>query len=172
MHTSPSIRFEQAGDEASIARVHTAAFGHPDEAKLVAKLREIADPYISLVASLDDRLVGHILFTPVTIRAKSAFSPALGLAPMAVLPEHQGCGVGSALAGAGLLACSRASHFLVFVVGAPGFYSQFGFQPAPPLGLRYCSAEFDSVFMVAELAPGMLTGCTGWIEYLPPFSDS
>ncbi|MHC4219392.1 MAG: GNAT family N-acetyltransferase [Planctomycetota bacterium] len=164
-----SIAFEQAGDEAAIARVNDAAFGQPDEGKIVAAVRGTADPYISLVARVDDRLVGHILFTPVTIRGESSSSRALGLGPMAVLPEHQGCGIGSALAWAGLDACAGNGHEVVVVLGAPAFYSRFGFRPAPPLGLRFMSPEFDSAFMVVELAPGALSGRRGWVEYLPPF---
>ncbi|MHC4415712.1 MAG: GNAT family N-acetyltransferase [Planctomycetota bacterium] len=167
-----AIRIERAGDDAAIAHVHTAAFEGPQEAAIVTELRKIAHPFISLVAHLDDRLVGHILFTPVTIRSDPHPTPALGLGPMAVLPETQGRGIGSALAEAGLAACLRASHFVVFVVGAPGFYARFGFRLAAPLGLRFRSPEFDPVFMVAELAPGALAGRRGWVEYLPPFSDA
>jgi putative acetyltransferase len=170
--TLPSIRFEQAGDEDAIAHVNTAAFGQPQEAQIVAQLREIADPYISLVALLQDHIVGHILFTPVTIRGEASSSGALGLGPMAVRPEHQGRGVGSALARAGLEACRRAAHFVIVVVGHPGYYQRFGFRPAAALGLRFCSAEFDAAFMVAELTPGALAGRSGWVEYLPPFSDA
>lgn len=165
------IRPERAGDEDGIADVHTTAFGQPDEARLVAELRGAADPYVSLVAHEHERLVGHILFTPVTIRAESSISQALGLAPIAVLPEFQGRGIGSALTRAGLEACARGAHLVVFVLGEPGFYLRFGFRPAPPLGLRFRSPEFDPYFMVAELAPGALAARTGWVEYLPPFSN-
>jgi putative acetyltransferase len=171
MATLPMIRFEQAGDEAAIEHVNTAAFGQPLEARIVAQLRATADPYLSLVALVEDRIVGHVLFTPVTIRGEASCSGALGLGPMAVLPEHQGHGVGSTLARAGLDACRRREHFVIFVVGHPDYYARFGFRPAPPLGLRFCSAEFDPAFMVAELVPGALAGRSGWVEYLPPFSD-
>ncbi len=168
---APTIRPEQAGDETAIAHVHTSAFEGPDEAEIVAKLRKIAQPYISLVAHVDGHLVGHVLFTPVTIRGDASTSQALGLAPMAVLPEHQGGGIGSALARAGLAACADASQPVIFVLGAPGFYTRFGFRLAAPAGLRFRSAEFDAHFMVAELAPGALAGRTGWVEYLPPFDE-
>jgi len=168
----PSIRFEQPGDEDAIELVNTAAFGQPQEARIVAQLREIADPYISLVALLEDRIVGHVLFTPVTIRGAAEWAGALGLGPMAVLPEHQGRGVGSALAWAGLEACRRSGHDVVVVVGHPGYYQRFGFRPAPAMGLRFCSAEFDEAFMVTELVPGALAGRSGWVEYLPPFSGA
>jgi putative acetyltransferase len=169
---APAIRFEQAGDADAVARVNTAAFGQPQEAAIVARLRGIADPYLSLVALLDERIVGHILFTPVTIRAETSVSGALGLGPMAVEPQHQGRGIGSALVRAGLDACRRRSHFVVFVVGHPEYYPRFGFQPAAPQGLHFHSAEFDPAFMVIELVPGALAGRTGWVEFLPPFADA
>ncbi len=152
--------------------MNTVAFGQPLEAQIVARLREVADPYLSLVALLEERIVGHILFTPVTIRGETSCSGALGLGPMAVLPEHQAQGVGTALARAGLEACRRSGHDLIVVVGHPGYYRRFGFRPAPPLGLRFCSAEFDEAFMVTELVPGALAGRSGWVEYLPPFSGA
>ncbi|MHC4446525.1 MAG: GNAT family N-acetyltransferase [Planctomycetota bacterium] len=172
MQGSASLRPEQPGDEAGIAHVHTAAFEGPQEAAIVAELRKIADPYISLVALLDDRVIGHVLFTPVTVRGDSGTSQALGLAPMAVLPENQGSGIGSALMQAGLAACADAAQPVIFVLGAPGFYTRFGFRLAAPLGLRFCSPEFDAHFMVVELTPGALAGRTGWVEYLPPFSET
>ncbi len=171
MQGPASIRPKQTDDETAIAHVHAAAFDGPQEAAIVAALRKIADPYISLVALLDDRVVGHVLFTSVTIRGDSGTSQAFGLAPMAVLPEHQGCGIGSALARAGLAACADISQHVVFVLGAPGFYTRFGFRLAAALGLRFRSPEFDEHFMVAELTPGALAGRTGWVEYLPPFSE-
>ncbi len=169
-NAAPSVRFEQAGDEAAITRVHTAAFGQPDEAEIVNRLRGVADPFLSLVALIDGRVTGHVLFTPVTIRGETGESQALALGPMSVLPECQNRGVGSALVKAGLDACRRTSHGVVFVVGAPDYYGRFGFEPAPPMGLRFLSADFDAVFMVVELVPGALAGRTGWVEYLPPFS--
>ncbi len=87
------IRSEQPGDEPGIAEVNRAAFGQPMEASLVDELRKVADPYISLVAEHDDKVVGHILFTPVSIRGEHERSDAIGLGPMAVHPDHQRPGV-------------------------------------------------------------------------------
>ncbi len=165
------IRAERSGDEAAIARVHTAAFGQPQEAKLVDELRGTADPYLSLVALQDGALVGHILFTPVTVRGPEQAFGALGLGPMGVVPQYQRRGIGSALVRAGLEACNRLRHEIVFVLGHPTFYPRFGFRLAAPLGLRYGSEAFDSFFMVAALTPGVLKGRSGWVEYLPPFAE-
>ena len=167
----PSIRFEQAGNETYIADVNSAAFGQDDETRLVDKLRELADPSISLVALVNDRIVGHILSSPVSIGDEVLGSRTLALGPMAVTPEHQRCGVGSALVRAGLEACARGSHDVVFVLGDPAFYSRFGFRAAAPLGLRFRSEEFDPYFMVTELVVDALSGRRGLVRYLPPFSE-
>ncbi len=165
------IRPEQPGDELGIAEVNLAAFGSPGEAALVDELRKVADPFISFVADLDRKVVGHILFTPVSIRGEHERSDAIGLGPMAVHPDHQRCGIGTELVRAGLQACVRQSHPVVFVLGHPEYYPRFGFRPAPPLGLRFRSPEFDPAFMVAELVPGALSDRKGWVEYLPAFDE-
>ncbi len=168
---NPFIRPEQPGDELGIADVNRAAFGQPVEAALVDELRKVADPYISLVADLDGEVVGHILFTPVEIRDEDERSSAIGLGPMAVHPDHQRCGIGSELVRAGLDECGRRSHPVVFVLGHPEYYPRFGFRPAPPLGLRFRSPEFDPAFMVAELVPGALSDRKGCVVYLPAFDE-
>ena len=165
------IRAEQPSDKPGIAEVNRAAFGQPAEAALVDELRNVADPYISLVAEHDGKVVGHILFTPVSIRDEHEHSDAIGLGPMAVHPDHQRCGVGTKLVRAGLDECARRSHPVVFVLGHPEYYPRFGFRPAPPLGLRFRSPDFDPAFMVAELVPGALSDRKGWVEYLPAFDE-
>ena len=165
------IRPEQPGDELGIAEVNLAAFGSPGEAALVDELRKVADPFISFVADLDRKVVGHILFTPVSIRGEHERSDAIGLGPMAVHPDHQRCGIGSELVRAGFQECARRAHPVVFVLGHPEYYPRFGFRPAPPLGLRFRSPDFDPAFMVAELVPGALSDRKGWVEYLPAFDE-
>jgi putative acetyltransferase len=165
------IRPEKPGDEPGIAEVNHAAFGQTAEAALVDELRRVANPYISFVADHDDNVVGHILFTPVSIRGEHERSDAIGLGPMAVTLDHQRCGVGAELVRAGLDECARRSHPVVFVLGHPEYYPRFGFRPAPPLGLRFRSPDFDTAFMVAELVPGALSGRKGWVEYLPAFDE-
>ena len=163
------IRPERAGDEAAISRVHTEAFGGPDEAALVDALRGVAEPSISLVAEADSRIVGHVLFTPVTIRSDESSSLALALAPLAVFPSSQRTGVGSGLVRAGLDACREQSQMVVFVLGNPDYYGRFGFEAAAPWGLQYRSPEFGPAFQVAELESGALGNRAGDVEYLAAF---
>lgn len=160
------VRAETAADRDAVRRVNAAAFGRDAEGRLVDALREAVSPSLSLVACDAEQVVGHILFTPVTV--DGAWT-ALALGPMAVRPERQRAGVGAALVRAGLDACRALGHDVVFVLGHPDYYPRFGFAPAPPRGLTCKWPVPDDVFMVAELAPGALRGRAGRVEYAPAF---
>ena len=164
-----SIRPERREDRGAIHQVLAAAFPSAAEADLVDRLREAVDDRISLVAVLDDRVVGHILFTPVTLRNEDSRDLAVGLAPMGVEPAYQRQGIGSNLVLAGLDACAARGDTLVFVVGHPDFYPRFGFEPAAPRGFHYIDEGFDPYLFVAELDEGALDGKRGWVEYHPEF---
>jgi len=165
------IRGEAAEDRLAIHRVNALAFERPDEARLVDALREGARPYISLVAVDVERVVGHILFTPVAVESASGTGTALGLAPMAVLPECQRQGIGSRLVREGLAACRRQGHLVVVVLGHPNYYPRFGFVRAATKGLRCEYPVPDEAFMVAELVPGALMGQGGLVRYRAEFAE-
>ena len=163
-----TIRPETPSDISAIRRVNELAFGQTNEAKLVDALRTVAQPYISLVAVAADQVVGHIFFSPVTIESGPA--NAMGLAPMAVLPDYQKQGVGSLLVRDGLVEAQRAGFNIVVVLGHPGYYPRFGFIPASQKKLRSEYPVPDEVFMVIELEPGALKEKHGLVKYHPEFS--
>lgn len=166
-----SIRRETEADRQAVSRVIEAAFAQPDEAALVDALREVAHPHISLVAALDDRVVGHIFFSPVSIESEGRAFTAMGLAPLAVLPEYQGKGIGSQLVREGLKECLSLGHNVVVVLGHPHYYPRFGFAAARAKGIT-CEYDVpDEHFMVAELEPGALAGRKGLVKYHPAFND-
>jgi putative acetyltransferase len=165
-----TIRAERSSDHPRVQRIQEEAFGQPDEAELVRVLRSVARPQLSLVAELAGACVGHVFFSPVAIEGSGARPPAAGLAPLAVLPEFQGRGVGSRLVRAGLEACVPLGWQAVFLVGAPAYYARFGFALAAPRGLQYESPAFDSAFQFIELRDGALAGCEGWIRYHEAFA--
>jgi putative acetyltransferase len=167
--TTLHIREERAGDEARVAELVEAAFGQPEEARLVEALRRDADPTLSLVAEVEGRIAGHIFFSPVAIECAGA-PPCGGLAPVAVDPERQGLGIGSALVRAGLVRCPDLGWRAVFLLGNPAYYGRFGFELAAPT-LRYESEAFDSAFQKIELEPGVLSGLHGFVRYHPAFGD-
>jgi putative acetyltransferase len=112
-----------------------------------------------------------MLFTAVMIESDAPAWTALGLAPMAVLPQCQRQGIGSHLVRAGLTACVRQGHTVVVVLGHPTYYPRFGFVPAAAKGLRCEYPVPDGVFMVAELVSGALDGRTGLVKYRPEFAQ-
>ncbi len=164
------IRGERSEDYPAIRRVHTLAFGRIYEGMLVDALRGAAS-YISLVAVVDEQIVGHIFLSPVSIESVEGESIAFGLGPMAVLPEYQRQGIGSQLVRQGLEECLRIGQFVVLVLGHPKYYPRFGFVPAHTRGLHCEYAGPDEDFMVIELTPGALRGRTGLVKYLPEFAE-
>jgi len=137
---------------------------------LVEALRGRTEPQVSLVAE-DPSLgvIGHILFTPMEIRGRAQSSRAMALGPMAVLPEQQRKGAGSALVAAGLAACAAIGERVVVVLGHPDYYPRFGFQPAWDFGLYYAAPGPNPAFMVRELERGALRGRTGEVVYNAAF---
>lgn len=165
------IRPETPEDRDAIARVHCAAFGSSEEARIVDALRSEVRPIVSLVAETDIGVVGHILFSPVTIAGRPELK-IMGLAPMAVEPRQQNQGIGSALVNAGLRRCCELDIGAVVVVGHPGYYPRFGFVPAGEHGLRTAFEVPPEAFMCLELADGYLENVSGEVRYHPAFGGS
>jgi putative acetyltransferase len=165
------VRAENSDDIPAINRINELAFGRPNEAALVDRLRQAADPYISLVATDSGQAVGHIFFSPVWIESQDALSTGMGLGPLAVLPEHQNRGVGSLLVREGLRECQHIGRELIVVVGHAAYYPRFGFVQADQKGLRCEYPVRPEVFMVAELKPSALMGVHGLVKYRPEFNE-
>ena len=123
---------------------------------------------LSLVAERAGQVVGHILFSDLSIITDAGTVPALALAPMAVLPGFQKQGIGSALVRRGLDECRRQGHQIVAVLGHPHFYRRFGFSSKLASALASPFGGGDS-WMALELVPGALAGVAGRVEYPPPF---
>ncbi|WP_375478842.1 GNAT family N-acetyltransferase [uncultured Nostoc sp.] len=139
-----NIRCETLSDYTAIAEVNTLAFGQENEAKLVEKIR-YSDRYISelsLIAEVENVVVGHILFSYLNLVGEETLQ-VLGLAPLAVYPQFQTQGIGSALIKAGLEIAEVKKEAIVIVLGHPQFYTRFGFQ----LSVVY---EIESPFPVPE----------------------
>jgi len=163
------IRPFTASDAATVFELHRRAFdGRTEESRIVQRLHDADKAVVSLVAVVDDRLVGHVLFSPVTVADHGATIELAGLAPVGVRPETQGEGVGSALIERGLADCRTAGVDAVVVLGDPGYYSRFGFQRADEYGL---DNEYgaDNGFMIKPLHDGALDDVTGLVRYQPEF---
>lgn len=165
------IRPETPADVDAIRAVNRAAFGTLVEADLVDALRLEASPIISLVADDGGVVIGHVMFSPVSVDASASdASTLMGLAPVAVLPERQRGGIGGALIREGLAACRLRGVAAVVLVGMPEYYPRFGFVPASRFGLT-CEYDVpDDVFMALELEAGALAGRRGLVRYHPAFA--
>ena len=163
------IREEQPADLTGVRTLNLAAFPNEAEADLIEALRDNGKASLSLVAISEEQVIGHILFSPVTMASNDGTCQVLGLGPMAVLPQWQGQGVGSRLVREGLERCRASGAGCVVVLGHPGFYPRFGFQVASSHGIQ-CEYDVpDPVFMVAELAEGALGSISGLARYQPEF---
>lgn len=164
------IRPEKPADHAAVRQINLLAFDGEPEADLVEALRRDADPVISLVAEDDGEIVGHILFSPVSVDSV-ADNLVMGLAPMAVAPDRQREGIGSALVRAGIAACEAAGIGGIVVLGHPGFYPRFGFRPASEFGLESEYAVPDEAFMALPLGAADFGASPGTARYHPAFAS-
>lgn len=161
------IRPEAKADVAAIRDLNEDAFGRPDEARLVDRLRANGGVLLSLVAVLGERLVGHILFSPVRI----ASVEGAGLGPMAVLPDLQRHGIGSRLLVEGLARLAEQRCPFVVVLGHPRYYPRFGFVPASGHGVTCAWDAPDEAFLLLALDPASCLALSGVAEYRAEFAD-
>jgi putative acetyltransferase len=162
------IRRALPADVAAISSVERAAIRRDDEARLVDRLRDDGDAVVELVATVGKGVVaGHILFSHLPVWSQDGSAvPAAALAPLAVLPQRQRAGIGSALVKIGLETCGEQGIAGVIVLGAPAFYARFGFSSALARHLR---APFSGEsFMALELVPGALRDA-GEVRYARAF---
>jgi putative acetyltransferase len=163
------IREERPGDIIAIREVNQRAFRQDEEGNIVDALRSNGAVLLSLVAALNGRVVGHIMYSPASI-GDEVTGAALG--PMAVLPEHQRRGIGSQLVETGNAKLKDAGYPFIAVLGHAGFYPRFGFRPASTFGIR-CEWDVpDDVFMVLVLDPAKMQDVRGLAKYRPEFSGA
>jgi len=129
------IRESALDDYDSIREVHKNAFGD-SEGPVISQLAcdiledDTAKPLLSLVAEIDNNIVGHVIFSAVKLEDTSEDIPAYILAPLAVAQEHQCKGIGKSLVNKGLEDLKQSGAELLFVYGDPNYYSQYGFEQA------------------------------------------
>jgi putative acetyltransferase len=162
------VRAATADDAKSIRQVHLAAFPTPLEADLVDRLARERDVGISLVAETGDTVVGHILFSRMDVRGDGRTLDALGLAPVAVLPERQRHGIGSALIEQGIAVARDLGTAMIFVLGEPEYYGRFGFTAAAarPFASPYAGRYFQALVLNDAPSPA-----AGTAEYAAAFRE-
>lgn len=167
------IREELPQDIPAIRKVNELAFGQPIEADIVDRLRENCPGNVSLVAVEEGQLVGHIFFSPVTLDIPGRVIEGMGLAPMAVMPDRQGHGIGSDLVRKGLDVLRERNCPFVIVLGHPDYYPRFGFEKASKYGIT-CQWENvpDEAFMVLILNWVAMEGARGVARYSDEFNEA
>ena len=167
------IREEREADYDAVRIVNDRAFGMPEEGRIVNKLRQICEGTLSLVAVLDEKIVGHIFFSPAIIDNEDKQIVGMGLAPMAVLPEFQNQGIGSLLVREGLRRIGETDCPFIIVVGHADYYPRFGFERASKYGLKcQWSGVPDEAFMVLWLDESMMNQVSGVARYRDEFSEA
>lgn len=166
------IRQTTPSDLNKILAIHKAAFGEqegPEIAQLVQNLFNdpTALPLYSFVASIEDHLIGHVLFTKVKLIDSPTPVTATILAPLAIKPKYHSKGVGKDLIKEGLITLKNAGVDLVFVLGHPDYYPQSGFKPAGELDFTApypIPKKNAGAWMVLELRPGIIGSATGMVQ--------
>lgn len=167
-----TIRIERTSDHSAVYEVNRLAFGRVEEADLVERIRPLTSEITSMVAVLEDVIIGHVLFSPVTVQNNPGGIAAMGLGPVAILPDYQRQGIGTRLTEVGLRQCKLSGCKIVFVLGHPEYYPRFGFRLAADGGFFFKDPGFDPYFFFLELEPGASSELSGEVRYLPPFDDA
>jgi putative acetyltransferase len=166
------VRLEAPADRVAAVAIERAAFGGPVEAEIVEAVRDEPDAF-ALVAEVGGEVLGHVQLS----RAWIGDAPVLALGPIAVRPDRQGEGIGSALVRAALDEAAGRGATAVILLGSPAYYGRLGFEPAARLGLRnpyagttdegFTIAEED--FQIAVLDPAAAEGFRGAVRWHPAF---
>jgi putative acetyltransferase len=172
------VRLERPGDELAVRNVNLAAFTGPEEAAITDAIRtEAPEGWHSLVAvgapgsPADGVVVGALLLSPAPVEDEDGrvLATALAIGPVAVLPELQFRGIGSALMGAAVsLALARGVPALV-LLGHATYYPRFGFESALDLGLLPPNDAWKDPFWMARLLPAWSEGMRGRVRFHPAF---
>jgi len=154
-------------DHSVLLQVHRLAFGQSEEADLVESLLAdpTAQPVLSLVAEEEGTVVGHVLFTRLSLLGPETPPAASILAPLAVVPAAQRSGVGRGLIESGSELLASRGVRLLFVLGDPRYYTKHGFTPASPHGLQAPYViEPDAAWMVRPLGNHTLGSTHGQVR--------
>jgi putative acetyltransferase len=165
MNAAPLIRRERTGDAPGVRCELRASFAGKVEADLVERLRASGHLVLALVAEQPGGIAGYVAFPRLNLATRGRLTPAMGLAPVGVLPQRQRQGIGGALIRAGLAQLQATGERIVFVLGEPGYYGRFGFRAVD----GYVSPYAGPYFLVLKLAPG--APASGVVTYPAPFAE-
>ncbi len=164
---SLEIRPETEQDLEGIQKVHDAAFERDEEGFLVNALRDAKKftPEMSLVALEKNRIVGHILFSEIELKANERRVKAVALAPIAVHPRKQRKGIGKKLVRKGIDHIRELGYQGVLVYGDRRYFEQFGFSTDYTRKIQ--SVYSGLHFLGLELQKGSLDNLPEWEAVYP-----
>lgn len=170
-----TIRREATDDAAAIADVVAAAFGSAAEARLVEMIRASAEyvPVLALVAEREGEIVGHVMVSHARLESGGDDRRIAMLSPLAVAPDRQRQGIGSALVRAAVALADERGEPLVVLEGSPSYYGQLGFEPSAQYGIElplpsWAPPEAGQMMRLASYDPTL----TGRVVYPAAFDDS
>ena len=170
------IRQEKSKDYKSVAILIEEAFRKEElsdgsEPFLVERLRKSKAfiPELSLVAELNNEVVGHVLLTLILIKGKNKSTESLALAPVSVKPDYQSQGIGGSLIERAHEISIEMKYKSIVLLGHENYYPRFGYERASKYGITIPFDAPDENCMVIELEDGGLSGVSGMVEYAPEF---
>ncbi|WBV58409.1 N-acetyltransferase [Chryseobacterium daecheongense] len=138
---------------------------------LVEKLRksDAFIPELSIVAEIENEIVGHILFTRLSVKNNDKAFNSLALAPVSVKPQHQGQGIGSQLISYGHKIARELGYESVILIGHEKYYPRFGYKKTSNFGISFPFDLPEENGMAIELIPDALKNVTGIVTYPKEF---
>ena len=159
-------------DNDAICKLHVESFGN-EEGPVIERLAlEILNfksdnPIYSFVIENSESIIGHIIFSPVTIGGCEK-TKAYILAPLAISSAHQKKGLGTKLISHGISKLKAQGIEVVFVFGDPNFYGRSGFKTESNIATPFKITYPPEAWMTRELTSGVLSNTSGIAKCIPP----
>jgi len=167
------IRGEKRSDYDAIKFINDEAFNQPQEGNIIEKLRNSDSKTLSLIAEMNNKIIGHIFFSSVKIEGHAEIIDGMGLAPMAVLPEYQKQGIGKMLVNEGISILKSQLIPYIIVLGHEDYYPRFGFEIASKYGLQSQWDEVpDEAFMILVFNHDMMKNVRGIAKYREEWNEA
>lgn len=170
------LRQETIADWKAVESVIEAAFekeiySDQQEHFLVERLRQSAAfiPELSIVAVIENKIVGHILLTKIEIKNETKSFPSLALAPVAVHPKLQHKGIGGQLIRMAHQQAKSLGHTSIILLGHEDYYPKFGYERTSKYGIQLPFEAPEANCMVIELVENALQGVSGTVVYSKAF---
>ncbi|NNE27752.1 MAG: N-acetyltransferase [Saprospiraceae bacterium] len=172
------IRQEESSDYTKVYQLIKEAFesmplSDGSEQDLVVRLRQSAAfiPQLSLVATLNETIVGHILLTRLHIRHGTTLNTSLALAPVSVAPEYQGKGIGGKLIEKAHEIAKGLGFESIILIGHENYYPRFGYIQLNNFDIELPFEVPPQNAMVIELKKDALKNVSGEVVYDPAFFE-